>query len=160
MLTASASFLLCSVERGSVADTCGLKVGDQILEVNGHDFHSILHAEAASILKAYPTLMITVKVCDVTMVTTLVLCICTVHLLCLFIHTVDLGQSFHAGLYQQCLALGWAFGLQRSLAFSGFKGHHIFNVNIYIEHCALSIFPLLCVAYSTAGTRKAAQVAK
>ena len=93
MLTASASFLLCSVERGSVADTCGLKVGDQILEVNGHDFHSILHAEAASILKAYPTLMITVKVCDVTMVTTLVLCICTVHLLCLFIHTVDLGQA-------------------------------------------------------------------
>ena len=79
MLTASASFLLCSVERGSVADTCGLKVGDQILEVNGHDFHSILHAEAASILKAYPTLMITVKVCDVTMVTTL-----TMYLHCTF----------------------------------------------------------------------------
>ena len=61
------SFLLGSVERGSLADSCGLKVGDQILEVNGHDFQSILHAEAASILKTYPTLMITVRVCDVTM---------------------------------------------------------------------------------------------
>ena len=61
------------MERGSLAESCGLKVGDQILEVNGHDFQSILHAEAASILKAYPTLMLTVKVCYVTMVTELVL---------------------------------------------------------------------------------------
>ena len=52
----------CSVTKGSIADSCGLKVGDQILEVNGHSFRSILHAEAVSILKAYPTLMITVKV--------------------------------------------------------------------------------------------------
>ena len=65
--------MLCSVERGSLADTCGLKVGDQILEVNGHDFQSILHAEAASILKTYPMLMITVKVCNVAMDTILVL---------------------------------------------------------------------------------------
>ena len=55
----------CSVAKGSIADSCGLKVGDQVLDVNGHSFRSILHAEAVSILKAYPTLMITVKVCMV-----------------------------------------------------------------------------------------------
>jgi len=104
------------VERGSLAESCGLKVGDQILEVNGHDFQSILHAEAASILKAYPTLMLTVKVCYVTMVTVLVLYIsidgiCTCK--CLLIQ--DIGYKCAVGVCQHYHVLVQLFGLQRCL---------------------------------------------
>lgn len=53
---------MVSVDRGSRAAECGLKVGDQIVEVNGHSFVDILHAEAITILKSYQNLILTIKV--------------------------------------------------------------------------------------------------
>ena len=45
-----------------MAEEHGLKVGDQILDVNGHSFLSILHQEAVAIFRSYPTLIMTIKV--------------------------------------------------------------------------------------------------
>ena len=53
---------LYSVDKGSLAEEHGLKVGDQILDVNGHSFLSILHQEAVAIFRCYPTLIMTIKV--------------------------------------------------------------------------------------------------
>ena len=53
---------VCRVEAGSPAEGSGLKSGDQILGVNGHSFVSILHQEAVSVLRAYTTLVLTVRV--------------------------------------------------------------------------------------------------
>ena len=50
------------VDTGSPAEGSGLKSGDQILGVNGHSFVSILHQEAVAILRAYTTLVLTVRV--------------------------------------------------------------------------------------------------
>ena len=50
------------VDGGSPAEVSGLKSGDQILAVNGHSFVSILHQEAVAVLRAYTTLVITVRV--------------------------------------------------------------------------------------------------
>ena len=46
----------------SPAEQFGLKAGDQILDVNGHNFLSILHQEAVTILRTYTTLIMTIRV--------------------------------------------------------------------------------------------------
>lgn len=50
------------VDNESCAAKCGLKMGDQIVEVNGHSFVNILHDEAVAILKSYQNLILTIKV--------------------------------------------------------------------------------------------------
>ncbi|XP_036444902.1 whirlin [Colossoma macropomum] len=52
---------ITGVDRGSAAESGGLKVGDQILEVNGRNFLSIPHDEAVRVLKSSRHLMMTVK---------------------------------------------------------------------------------------------------
>ncbi|XP_072518107.1 whirlin isoform X2 [Salminus brasiliensis] len=52
---------ITGVDRGSAAECGGLKVGDQILEVNGRSFLSIPHDEAVRVLKSSRHLMMTVK---------------------------------------------------------------------------------------------------
>ncbi|XP_027134469.1 whirlin isoform X1 [Larimichthys crocea] len=52
---------ITGVDQGSAAECGGLKVGDQILEVNGRNFLSIPHDEAVRILKSSRHLMMTVK---------------------------------------------------------------------------------------------------
>uniref|UniRef100_A0A8C8SND9 Whirlin n=1 Tax=Pelusios castaneus TaxID=367368 RepID=A0A8C8SND9_9SAUR len=49
------------VDKGSEAESTGLKVGDQILEVNGRSFLSIPHDEAVKLLKSSRHLIMTVK---------------------------------------------------------------------------------------------------
>ncbi|XP_034871876.1 whirlin isoform X3 [Mirounga leonina] len=49
------------VDLGSEAESSGLKVGDQILEVNGRSFLNILHDEAVKLLKSSQHLTLTVK---------------------------------------------------------------------------------------------------
>ena len=53
---------MCRIDADSPAEQSGLKAGDQIVAVNGHSFASILHHEAVAILRAYTTLVITVRV--------------------------------------------------------------------------------------------------
>ncbi|XP_072096053.1 whirlin isoform X1 [Mobula birostris] len=52
---------ITGVDQGSVAEASGLKVGDQIIEVNGRSFLNIPHDEAVKILKSSHHLMLTVK---------------------------------------------------------------------------------------------------
>uniref|UniRef100_A0A3B3DLZ6 Whirlin n=1 Tax=Oryzias melastigma TaxID=30732 RepID=A0A3B3DLZ6_ORYME len=52
---------ITGVDKGSAAECGGLKVGDQILEVNGHSFLSIPHEDAVKVLKSSRHLMMTVK---------------------------------------------------------------------------------------------------
>uniref|UniRef100_A0A8D3AUR0 Whirlin n=1 Tax=Scophthalmus maximus TaxID=52904 RepID=A0A8D3AUR0_SCOMX len=52
---------ITGVDQGSAAACGGLKVGDQILEVNGRSFLSIPHDEAVRVLKSSRHLMMTVK---------------------------------------------------------------------------------------------------
>ncbi|XP_042534698.1 whirlin isoform X2 [Dipodomys spectabilis] len=52
---------ITGVDPGSEAESSGLKVGDQILEVNGQSFLSILHDEAVKLLKSSRHLILTVK---------------------------------------------------------------------------------------------------
>ncbi|KAM3599302.1 uncharacterized protein V6R79_003451 [Siganus canaliculatus] len=52
---------ITGVDQGSAAECGGLKVGDQILEVNGRNFLSIPHDEAVRVLKSSRHLMMTVK---------------------------------------------------------------------------------------------------
>ncbi|XP_048859520.1 whirlin isoform X1 [Brienomyrus brachyistius] len=52
---------ITGVDRGSAAELGGLKVGDQILEVNGRSFLSIPHDEAVQVLKTSRHLMMMVK---------------------------------------------------------------------------------------------------
>ncbi|XP_057405395.1 whirlin isoform X4 [Balaenoptera acutorostrata] len=52
---------ITGVDPGSEAESSGLKVGDQILEVNGQSFLSILHDEAVRLLKSSQHLILTVK---------------------------------------------------------------------------------------------------
>nr|XP_033818167.1 whirlin-like [Geotrypetes seraphini] len=52
---------ITGVDRGSEAESAGLKVGDQILEVNGQSFLTIPHDEAVKLLKSSRHLMMTVK---------------------------------------------------------------------------------------------------
>ncbi|KAK7896829.1 hypothetical protein WMY93_022154 [Mugilogobius chulae] len=52
---------ITGVDQGSAAECGGLKVGDQILEVNGRSFLSVPHDEAVRVLKSSRHLMMTVK---------------------------------------------------------------------------------------------------
>uniref|UniRef100_A0A8C1Z885 Whirlin b n=1 Tax=Cyprinus carpio TaxID=7962 RepID=A0A8C1Z885_CYPCA len=52
---------ITGVDRGSAAEYSGLKVGDQILEVNGRSFRSISHDEAVQILKNSRHMLMTIK---------------------------------------------------------------------------------------------------
>uniref|UniRef100_A0A8C6DQ00 Whirlin n=1 Tax=Moschus moschiferus TaxID=68415 RepID=A0A8C6DQ00_MOSMO len=52
---------ITGVDPGSEAESSGLKVGDQILEVNGRSFLNILHDEAVRLLKSSQHLILTVK---------------------------------------------------------------------------------------------------
>ncbi|XP_056667994.1 whirlin isoform X8 [Monodelphis domestica] len=52
---------ITGVDPGSEAESSGLKVGDQILEVNGKSFLNIPHDEAVKILKSSRHLIMTVK---------------------------------------------------------------------------------------------------
>uniref|UniRef100_A0A8D0C2L5 Whirlin n=1 Tax=Salvator merianae TaxID=96440 RepID=A0A8D0C2L5_SALMN len=52
---------ITGVDKGSEAESTGLKVGDQILEVNGRSFLSIPHDEAVKVLKSSRHLIMTVK---------------------------------------------------------------------------------------------------
>ncbi|XP_004677463.1 PREDICTED: whirlin isoform X5 [Condylura cristata] len=52
---------ITGVDPDSEAESSGLKVGDQILEVNGRSFLNILHDEAVKLLKSSQHLMLTVK---------------------------------------------------------------------------------------------------
>ncbi|XP_048022989.1 whirlin isoform X3 [Megalobrama amblycephala] len=57
----SLGIYITGVDRGSAAECGGLKVGDQILEVNGRSFLGIPHDEAVQVLKSSHHLMMTVK---------------------------------------------------------------------------------------------------
>ncbi|OWF39924.1 whirlin-like isoform X2 [Mizuhopecten yessoensis] len=52
---------ISGVDHGSVARSAGLKVGDQILDVNGHSFLDTTHAEAVRVLKTSHLMVITLK---------------------------------------------------------------------------------------------------
>ncbi|XP_077000007.1 whirlin isoform X5 [Tamandua tetradactyla] len=52
---------ITGVDPGSEAESSGLKVGDQILGVNGRSFLTILHDEAVKLLKSSRHLILTVK---------------------------------------------------------------------------------------------------
>ncbi|XP_004463227.2 whirlin isoform X3 [Dasypus novemcinctus] len=52
---------ITGVDPGSEAESSGLKVGDQILGVNGQSFLTILHDEAVRLLKSSRHLILTVK---------------------------------------------------------------------------------------------------
>ncbi|XP_028852006.1 whirlin isoform X2 [Denticeps clupeoides] len=52
---------ITGVDRDSAAEYGGLKVGDQILDVNGRCFRSIPHDEAVQILRSSHQLLVTVK---------------------------------------------------------------------------------------------------
>ncbi|KAM9070495.1 whirlin isoform X3 [Sarcophilus harrisii] len=52
---------ITGVDAGSEAESGGLKVGDQILEVNGRSFLNIPHDEAVKLLKSSKHLIMTVK---------------------------------------------------------------------------------------------------
>ncbi|XP_045082919.1 whirlin-like [Coregonus clupeaformis] len=52
---------ITGVDPGSAADHGGLKVGDQLLEVNGRSFMAILHDEAVRILKTCRHLLVRVR---------------------------------------------------------------------------------------------------
>ncbi|KAM6170330.1 whirlin isoform 2-T2 [Rhynchocyon petersi] len=52
---------ITGVDAGSEAESSGLKIGDQILEVNGRSFLNILHDEAVRLLKSSRHLILTVK---------------------------------------------------------------------------------------------------
>ncbi|XP_068430460.1 whirlin isoform X2 [Clinocottus analis] len=52
---------ITGVDQGSAAECGGLKVGDQILEVNGRSFLGIPHDDAVRVLKSSQHLMMTVK---------------------------------------------------------------------------------------------------
>ncbi|XP_072421668.1 whirlin isoform X1 [Chiloscyllium punctatum] len=52
---------ITGVDQGSAAESTGLKVGDQIIEVNGRSFLNIPHDEAVKMLKSSRHLMMTIK---------------------------------------------------------------------------------------------------
>ncbi|CAI8031578.1 Harmonin [Geodia barretti] len=53
---------IVDITPNSVAHNAGLKVGDEILEVNGQSLQSISHQDAIKMLKSSDTLMLTVRV--------------------------------------------------------------------------------------------------
>ncbi|KAM4695895.1 whirlin [Rhinophrynus dorsalis] len=57
----SLGIYITGVDQGSEAESAGLKVGDQILDVNGLSFLSIPHDEAVNVLRSSRHLMMTVR---------------------------------------------------------------------------------------------------
>ncbi|TSV94894.1 Whirlin [Bagarius yarrelli] len=57
----SLGIYIAGVDHGSAAECGGVKVGDQIMEVNGQSFLSIAHDEAVQILKSTRHMLMTVK---------------------------------------------------------------------------------------------------
>ncbi|XP_075040983.1 whirlin isoform X3 [Mixophyes fleayi] len=57
----SLGIYITGVDQGSEAESAGLKVGDQILDINGVSFLSIPHDEAVRILRSSRHLMMTVR---------------------------------------------------------------------------------------------------
>ncbi|XP_041429111.1 whirlin-like isoform X2 [Xenopus laevis] len=57
----SLGIYITGVDKGSEAESAGLKVGDQILDINGRNFLSIPHDEAVRILRSSHHLMMTVR---------------------------------------------------------------------------------------------------
>ncbi|XP_041430778.1 whirlin isoform X2 [Xenopus laevis] len=57
----SLGIYITGVDKGSEAESTGLKVGDQILDINGRSFLSIPHDEAVQILRSSRHLMMTVR---------------------------------------------------------------------------------------------------
>lgn len=51
-----------SVDQGSIAEKCGITVGDHILEANGKSFGSILHKDAVAFFKSSKDVLLKVKV--------------------------------------------------------------------------------------------------
>lgn len=51
-----------SVDQCSLAEECGLKPGDQILEANGNSFASISHKDAVEYIRNHKHIIMTVKV--------------------------------------------------------------------------------------------------
>ena len=51
------------VDPDGIAEQKGLKVGDQIIAVNGHSFEEATHMEAVEIMKSDKQLVMTVRVC-------------------------------------------------------------------------------------------------
>ena len=51
-----------SIDRGSLAEQAGFKVGDQIMEVNGKSFENLKHKEAVDFIKSQKHIMVTLKV--------------------------------------------------------------------------------------------------
>ena len=56
------SLLSCRVDKGSLAEEAGFQVGDQILDVNGKSYESILHKNAVEFIKAQKHIVVTLKV--------------------------------------------------------------------------------------------------
>lgn len=54
--------LLHSVDPGGLAESCGLKPGQQLVDVNGVDFESICHALAVEIIRSSRQLVLTMRV--------------------------------------------------------------------------------------------------
>ena len=52
----------CRVDSGSLAESCGIRVGDQILDANGLSFENILHKDAVEVFKSNKNVILTVKV--------------------------------------------------------------------------------------------------
>ncbi|KAI5613040.1 whirlin-like isoform X1, partial [Silurus asotus] len=57
----SLGIYIAGVDHGSAAEVGGLKVGDQIMDVNGHSFRSIAHDEAVQILKSSSHMLMMIK---------------------------------------------------------------------------------------------------
>ena len=56
------SRLCFSVDSGGIAEQKGLKIGDQIMAVNGYSFEDVTHMEAVEVMKSDRRLVMTVKV--------------------------------------------------------------------------------------------------
>eukprot|EP00112_Aurelia_sp_Birch-Aquarium-sp1_P009877 Seg214.2 transcript_id=Seg214.2/GoldUCD/mRNA.D3Y31 product=Whirlin protein_id=Seg214.2/GoldUCD/D3Y31 len=55
------------VDRGSLAESCGIRVGDQVLDANGKSFENILHKDAVEVFKSNNNVILTVKVSNLWM---------------------------------------------------------------------------------------------
>ena len=54
--------LCIRVDSGGIAEQKGLKIGDQIMAVNGYSFEDVTHMEAVEVMKSDRRLVMTVKV--------------------------------------------------------------------------------------------------
>ena len=56
------------VDQGGLAEEMGIKVGDQIIDVNGHSFENISHSDAVDFFSEQTRLVLTVRVCNLPIV--------------------------------------------------------------------------------------------